>query len=413
MAIEVLHADCAGLDVHKKTVVACALHVRPGGTTTKKTQTFGTTLDELERLRDWLRDAGCTHVAMEATGVYWKPIHNVLEAHFTLAVGNAEHIKALRGRKTDVKDAEWIATLLAHGLMPASFIPDRAQRELRELTRFRTALIRDRARMVNRLQKTLEGANIKLGTVLTDVVGASGQRILDALLRGDSDLEAVVELADPRILRTKRVALERALLGRLAGRLQFLVGQQLQQIRLLDEQLGSCDARIQEELAPFADELARLDAIPGIGVRNAQVILAELGTDLGRFATARDLAAWAGLCPAQQTSAGKRKRAGTRKGNPWLRQAMIEAGWAAGRSKRTYLGEQFRRLAGRLGPKRAVVAVGHSILTIVYYLLTRGTTYQDLGVDYLPARQQAAQRQRAIKRLEALGYQVQLTPVAA
>jgi transposase len=413
MAIELLHPDCAGLDVHKKTVVACVLHARPGGATTKTTRTFGTTLDELERLRAWLQDEGCTHVAMEATGVYWKPVHNVLETHLSVVVGNAEHIKALRGRKTDVKDAEWIATLLAHGLMPASFIPDRAQRELRELTRFRTALIRDRARVVNRLQKTLEGANIKLGAVLTDIVGASGQRILDALLRGDSDLEAIVELADPRILRSKREALERALLGRLEGRLAFLVGQELQQVRMLDEQIAACDAKIAEEVAPFADELARLDAIPGIGMRTAQVIVAELGTDLRRFATARDLAAWAGLCPAQQTSAGKRKRAGTRKGNPWLRQAMVEAGWAASRKKDSYLAEQFRRLRGRLGRKRAVVAVGHSILTIVYHLLTRATSYEDLGLDYLPERQKAAQRKRAIHRLEAMGYHVQLTPAAA
>ena len=272
MAIEVVYPDCAGLDVHKKTVVACVLHTLSGGAVTKKTRTFGATLDELERLRDWLREEGCTHVGMEATGVYWKPVHNVLEVDFTLVVGNAEHMRGLRGRKTDVKDAEWIATLLAHGLLPGSFIPDRAQRELRELTRYRTAVIRDRARVVNRLQKTLEGANIKLGAVLTDIVGASGQRILDALLRGDSDLETVVELADVRILRRKRTEREQALLGRLEGKLAFLVGQELQQIRMLDEQIATCDTQIAEEMRPFADELARLDAIPGVGTRNAQVI---------------------------------------------------------------------------------------------------------------------------------------------
>jgi transposase len=319
----------------------------------------------------------------------------------------------LKGRKTDVKDAEWIATLLAHGLLPASFIPEQAQRELRELTRFRTAVIRDRARVVNRLQKTLEGANIKLGAVLTDLVGASGQRILDALLRGDSDLEAVVELADVRILRSKRQALEQALLGRLEGRLAFLVGQQLQQIRMLDEQIAACDQQIAEEMAPFADELARLDAIPGVGLRNAQVIVAEIGIDLSRFPTARHLVAWAGICPANKTSGGKRQRAGTRRGNPWLRQALIEAGWAAGRTKQSYLGEQFRRLCGRLGRKRAVIAVGHSILTIGYALLTRGTTYADLGVDYLTERDQADQRRRAVRALEAMGYDVHLTPLAA
>lgn len=413
MGLEVLHPDCAGLDVHKKTIVACVLHSRPGGVVSKQTRTFGATLDELERLRDWLHEAGCTHVGMEATGVYWKPVHNVLEGHCELVVANAEHIKVLKGRKTDVKDAEWIATLLAHGLLPASFIPDRAQRELRELTRFRTALIRDRARVVNRLQKTLEGANIKLGAVLTDIVGASGQRILDALLRGESDLEAVVELADPRILRAKRRELERALLGRLEGPLAFLVGQELQQVRMVDEQIEACDREIAERMRPFADELERLDEIPGIGLRTAQVIVAELGTDVSRFPSARELAAWAGLCPANKTSGGKRQRAGTRKGNPWLRQALVEAGWAAGRAKRSYLGEQFRRFCGRLGGKRAVVAVGHSILTIVYFLLARGTRYEDLGVDYLPARQKAERERRAVKQLEALGHQVILKPKAA
>jgi transposase len=413
MGLDVLHADCAGLDVHKKTIVACVLHALSSGATSKQTRSFGATLDELERLRDWLQQEGCTHVGMEATGVYWKPVHNVLEGHFTLLVANAEHIKVLKGRKTDVKDAEWIATLLAHGLLPASFIPERAQRELRELTRFRTAVIRDRARVVNRLQKTLEGANIKLGAVLTDLVGASGQRILDALLRGDSDLEAVVELADVRILRSKRQALEQALLGRLEGRLAFLVGQQLQQIRMLDEQIAACDQQIAEEMAPFADELARLDAIPGVGLRNAQVIVAEIGTDLSRFPTARHLVAWAGICPANKTSGGKRQRAGTRRGNPWLRQALIEAGWAAGRTKQSYLGEQFRRLCGRLGRRRAVIAVGHSILTIAYALLTRGTTYDDLGVDYLTERDQADQRRRAVRALEAMGYDVHLTHLAA
>jgi transposase len=411
--MEVLYPDCAGLDVHKKTVVACVMHSVPGGAVGKNTRTFGTTLDELEKLRDWLHEEGCTHVAMEATGVYWKPVHNVLEDSFTLLVGNAEHMHALRGRKTDVKDAEWIATLLRHGLIAASFIPDRAQRELRELTRFRTSIIRDRARVVNRLQKTLEGANIKLGAVLTDIVGASGQRILGALLRGDMDPEAMAELADPRILRTKRDDLERALLGRLEGRLAFLVRQQLQQIHMLDEQIAACDHQIAEEMAPFAEELARLDEIPGVGIRTAQVIVAEIGTDLSRFPSARELAAWAGICPANKASGGKRQRASTRKGNPWLRQALIEAGWAAGRKKNSHLGEQYRRLCARLGRKRAVVAMGHQLLVIIYFMLIRGTSYQDLGVEYLPARQKAEQRKRAIRRLQALGYEVHLTPVAA
>jgi transposase len=371
-------------------------------------------LDDLERLRDWLQAEGCTHVAMEATGVYWKPVHNVLEEHFTVVIANAEHVRAVPGRKTDVKDAEWIATLLRHGLVAPSFIPDRAQRELRELTRFRTALIRDRARMVNRLQKTLEGANVKLAAVLTDVVGASGQRILQALLRGDSDPEAMAELADPRVLRTKRDALERALLGRLEGPLHFLVGQQLGQIQMLDGQIDACDQAIAELMRPFAAEIERLDAIPGVGTRTAQVIIAEIGTDLdSHFPSVRHLAAWAGICPANKASGGKRRRAPTRKGNPWLRQALVESGWAAGRSKKSYLGRKFHQLCARLGRKRAVVALGHEILIIIFHLLTRGTTYQDLGPDYLPERERTAVRRRAINALERLGYTVQISPTQA
>ena len=412
--MEVMHPDCAGLDVHKKTVVACVMHSVAGSAAAKQTRTFGTMLNELEELRDWLRKEGCTHVAMEATGVYWKPVHNVLEEHFTVLIANAEHIQAVPGRKTDVKDAEWIATLLRHGLVAASFIPDRAQRELRELTRFRTSLIRDRARMVLRLQKTLEGANIKLAAVLTDVVGASGQRILQALLRGDSDPGEMAELADPRILNTKRDALERALLGRLEGPLHFLVGQQLRQIQTFDEHIAACDAAVAELMRPFADEIERLDAIPGVGTRTAQVMIAEMGADLlSHFPSVRHLAAWAGICPANKESGGKRRRARTRKGNPWLRQALVEAGWAAGRSKKSYLGRKFQRLCGRLGRKRAVLAMGHEILIIAFYLLTQRTTYHDLGLDYLPDRERTNARQRAIRQLENLGYTVQITPKPA
>jgi len=410
-AMEVLYEHCAGLDVHKRTVVACVLHSAAGGVTVQRTRTFSTMLPGLEALRDWLRAEGCLAVAMEATGVYWKPVYNVLEEQgLELVVANAEHIKAVPGRKTDVADAHWIASLLRHGLLRASFIPDRPQRELRELTRFRTALVRDRARMVNRLQKTLAGANLKLAAVLTDITGASGTRILTALLRGEEDAVALADLADVRVQRTKRPALQEALLGRLTGLLRFVVARQLEQITSLDGEIAACDAAVAEALAPHAAVLARLDAIPGIGPRTAEVIVAELGTDLGRFPSAKQLAAWAGLAPGNKASGGKQRPARSRRGNPWLKAALTEAAWAAGRSKTSYLGSQYRRFAARTGRKRAVVAVAHTLLTIIYHMLTRGTDYTDLGGDYFDQRARAAVTRRLVGRLEALGHAVTLHP---
>jgi len=333
--MEVLHACCAGLDVHKKSVVACALRSAPGGSAVQVTRTFGTMTAELQELARWLAEQGCTHVAMEATGAYWKPVYNVLElGGFELLVANAEHLQAVPGRKTDVKDAEWIATLLRHGLLRASFIPNRDQRDLRELTRYRTQLIHTRASEVNRLQKTLEAANIKLAAVLTDVTGVSGQRILDALVQGRTDPEQLADLAHWRAQK-KRAELEQAVVGRLEGALRFVVWQQLKHLRELDELIAECDREVAERLRPFGPELARLRTIPGVGPRTAEVILAELGPDLSRFLTARHLAAWAGVCPGNKASGGKRRAARSRKGNPWLKAALTEAAWAASHS-RTY-----------------------------------------------------------------------------
>jgi transposase len=410
--MEVQHDQCAGLDVHKRSVTACVLRSREGGEVEREVRTFGTMTRDLQALGDWLAAWGCTHVAMEATGAYWKPVYNVLEERFTLVVVNAEHVHAIAGRKTDVKDAEWIATLLRHGLLRGSFIPDRAQRDLRELTRYRTALIRERAREINRLQKTLEAANIKLAAVLTDVTGISGQRILEALTAGETDPEHLADLAHWR-LQKKRAALEQAVVGRLEGALRFVVQQQLVHLRALDRQTDECDEEVARLLHPFGDELARLQTVDGLGPRTAQVLLAEIGVDMGRFPTHRHLAAWAGMCPGNRESGGKRQPARTRRGSPWLRAALAEAAWAAGRCKRGYLAAQFRRLAARRGRKRAVVAVGHSILVIVYYLLSRKTTYQDLGNTYLDARGESAVRHRAVRRLEALGYHVHLERRAA
>lgn len=408
--MESLYERCAGLDVHKKTVVACVLRSGPGGALVTVTQTFSTMTAELGLLARWLAEQGCTIVALEATGAYWKPVYNVLElGGFELVVANAEHLRAVPGRKTDVKDAEWIATLLRHGLLRASFIPDREQRELRELTRYRTALIRERAREVNRLQKTLEAANIKLAAVLTDVTGVSGRTILEALLAGRSDPSELADLAHWRVQR-KRAALEQAVVGQLAGTLRFVVRQQLRHLDELERQIEACDAEVAECLRPFSAELARIRTIPGMGPRTAEVILAEIGADLRRFPTAGHLAAWAGVAPGNKASGGKRQPARARKGSPWLRAALAEAAWAASHCKQGYLPAQYRRLAARRGRKRAIVAVAHSIVVILYQLLTRGTDFEDLGGLYFDQRDQDRVRRRAVDRLVALGYEVELRP---
>ncbi len=408
--MDVVHERCAGLDVHKKTVVACVLRSAAKGVIDQEVRTFGTMTADLEALREWLVECGCTHVAMEATGVYWKPVYNILEQSeaLTLLVINAQHLKTVPGRKTDVKDAEWIANLLRHGLLRASFIPDRHQRELRELVRYRTALIHQRAAEVNRLQKTLEGANIKLAAVLSDVTGVSGQRILEALLEGESDPQQLAELAHHRVLKYKREALEQAVVGRLSDVLRFVVQQQLQHLHDLEAQIAACDARVEDLLRPFDAELERLHSITGVGPRTAQIILVEVGMAIERFPTARHVAAWAGMCPGNRQSGGKRQQARTRKGSPWLRAALAEAAWAASKSRDAYLPALFRRVSARRGKKRAIVAVGHSILVTAYYLLTRGAMYQDLGETYFDERDRQNVVRRSIRRLQGLGYTVHL-----
>jgi transposase len=409
--MEVVHARCAGLDVHKKSVVACVLRSEVDGRVTRVTRTFGTMTDELEALAVWLGEQAVTAVVMEATGVYWKPVYNVLERceGLTVLVGNAQYLKGVPGRKTDVKDAEWLAQLLRHGLVRASFIPSREQRELRELTRYRTALIHERASEVNRLQKTLEGANIKLAAVITDVTGVSGQQILDALINGEDDPAKLADLAHGRIQK-KREALERSLVGQLSPVLRFVVQRQLRHIHDLDDLIAECDAEVEQRMLPFADEMARLDEIPGVGIRTAQVILAELGVDMTRFPTAQHAASWAGLCPGNNASGGKRRTAHTRKGSPWLRAALCESAWAAGRCRDGYLPTQFRRLAARRGRKRAVVAVGHTILVIAYHLIANGTSYRDLGATHLDLRDAERVKRRSVQRLRTLGFEVTLTP---
>ena len=406
-AVDVVYARCCGLDIHKRLVVACLITPGQGTAPQKEIRTFGTMTDDLLALGDWLAGAGCTHVAMESTGVYWKPIYNLLEGSFELLLVNARHIKAVPGRKTDVRDCEWIADLLRHGLLRASFVPDREQRELRELTRYRTALVRERSSEANRLAKTLEGANIKLGAVATDILGKSGREILTELVAGATDPAALADLARGR-MRSKIPDLERALVGRFGTHHRFLVAQHLSHIDYLDEVIAHLSAEIAERVRPFEDELVRLDTINGVGRMTAEVIVAELGTDMRRFPSDRHAASWAALCPGNHESAGKRQSGKTRKGNRYLRTALVEAAQAAGRSRNTYLGAQYHRLAARRGKKKAAVAVAHSILVISYHLLKDGTDFHDLGGDYFDRRDKDALERRLISRLEALGNKVTL-----
>jgi transposase len=410
--MDVVYPRCCGLDIHKRMVVACLMLPGPGGGRRKEVRTFGTMTDDLLGLVDWLAAAGCTHVAMESTGSYWKPVWNLLEGGFELLLVNAQHIKAVPGRKTDVRDCEWIANLLRHGLLKPSFVPDRPQRELRELTRYRTTLIRERTAEVNRLQKTLEGANIKLASVATDILGASGRGMLEALVAGSADAAAMAGLARGR-LREKLPALVRALAGRFEAHQRFLVAEQLAHVDYLDEAIERVSAEVRGRLRPFEAAVERLDTIPGVGRRTAEVLVAEVGTDLGRFPTAAHLASWAGLCPGQHESAGKRHSGKTRKGNRWLRAALVEAAQAASRARNSYLAAQYRRLAARRGRKRAAVAVAHTILTIAYALLRHPGAYQDLGPHYFDERDRQAVERRCVRRLEALGFKVTLEPDAA
>jgi transposase len=410
--MDVVHPCCCGLDVHKKTVVACVL--TPGATShpIMQVRTFGTMTDELLGLADWLAAHAVTHVAMEATGAYWKPLWNLLEDRFQLLLVNARHVKAVPGRKTDVKDAQWLAELLRHGLLRPSFVPDRAQRELRELTRYRTALVQERAAEAARLQKVLEGANLKLGDVASNVLGVSARQMLQQLVAGDSDPAVLAELARGR-LRAKIPQLVRALTGRIAAHQRFLLAQQLAHLAFLDEAIEHVSGEIAERVGPVEPAVAHLDTIPGVGRRTAEILVAEIGTDMGRFPSAAHLASWAGMCPGSDESAGKRRSGKTRSGSSWLRQALVEAAQAAGRTKDTYLAAQHRRLATRRGKKKAVVAVGHTILVVAYHLLIRERDYEDLGEAYFDQHERAAVQRRLVRRLEALGYAVQLEPRVA
>jgi transposase len=402
--MEVLHARCCGIDVHKETLVAC-LRVQDGRRARKEVRTFGTTSAEVLHLQTWLTNTACTHVAMESTGVYWQPVFTVLEATVTVVLANAHHIKAVPGRKTDVRDCEWLADLLAHGLIRASFIPPADIRTLRELTRHRKRLIRDRVTTTNRIHKLLETAHLKLASVVSDILGVTGRAILRALAAGDTDPARLAALGRARLARKTGVLTE-ALRGRFTPHHAFLLSQLLAQLDQLTTLIDACDAEVARVSHPMAAHLERLQTIVGVGTRSAQVIISEIGTDMTRFASSAHLASWARLCPGTHESAGKRRPTGTGPGNNWLRTTLLESAWAASHSRASYLQAQYRRIAKRRGPKRAAIAVAHTILVIAFHILRDQVPFRDLGADYFDRLDVGRQKQYHLRRLAALGCDV-------
>jgi transposase len=401
--MKVVFERCAGLDVHKKSVVACVL--TPEG---KEVKSFGALTAELHKLADWLESHGVVDLAMESTGVYWQPVHNVLEERgLRPIVVNAQHIKAVPGRKTDVKDAEWIAECMQVGLLRGSFIPERSQRELRELVRHRRNLIQERSQTVNRMEKLLEGANIKLSSVISDLTGATGRALLEALAAGEVEPEALAQLRRGN-LRATEAEMKAALQGVMRDHQRFLLQSLLRQVAFLEEEISALDAEVAERTAPFEELLQRIDAIPGIGRRGAEDIMAEVGFKLDSFPSARHLASWARLCPGSHESAGKRKPVRTGHANHWLRAALTQAAHAAARKKASYFQVLYHRLAARRGKKRAVLALAHAILVVIYHMVTTGRPYSDLGPHHFDQRDEKRLRHRLVHRLEGLGYKVSL-----
>lgn len=407
--MEVIHARCAGLDVHKDTVVA-TVRIAHGSKVERQARTFATTTGALLELTDWLEGHDVTHVAMEATGVYWKPVWHVLEGGFDLVLANAAHIKNVPGRKTDVNDAEWIADLLAHGLIRGSFVPPAQIAEMRDLTRTRKQLVRERSRHVQRIQKVLEDANVKLASVVSDVLGVSGRAILEALVRGESNPEVLAELASQR-LKASRQVLVQALRGRVTPHHRFMLQVHLKQIDSLDSTIGVLEERARQVLDPFRDLIERLQTLPGVSELTAQTILAEIGTQMERFPTADHVVSWAGLSPRNEESAGKRRSNRIRKGG-WLKTALVQSAWSVVRKRDGHLYAKFLRIKSRRGGKKAVVAIASSILIAAYHMIQRGTTFHDLGTDYYHTRTRSERAHHLVRRLRTLGYEVDLRAVA-
>jgi transposase len=410
--MEVLYPHCAGLDVHKDTVVACLRHMVEGKVTTE-VKTFKTTTQELMGLSEWLSSQSITHIAMEATGVYWKPVWHILsDGEFELVLANATHVKNVPGRKTDVNDATWLADLIAHGLIRASFVPGEPTQQMRDLLRTRKQFMRERSGHTQRIQKTLEDANIKLDSVITDIVGLSGRRIIEALIAGQTDPLTLAALADGRIHATK-AELEAALRGRVTPHHRFMLRIHLKHLDALDATIAAIDKEIDGNVEPFRVAIEMLTSIPGISTLSAEVIVAEIGIDMSRFKTEGHLISWAGLCPRNDESAGKRRSNRMKKGAPWLKTTLIQCAWAATRTKESYLKAQFLQIRSRRGPKKAIGAVAASILTAAYNMLKNGTLYQDLGANHFNNRNKGKQVLRMINRLQSLGFAVQITPIAA
>jgi transposase len=412
IAMDTIFENVAGLDVHQKTIVACVRTIQPqGGHIAEEVLTFGTMTGDLLRLCDWLVKKGVTHVAMESTGVLWRPVWNILDGgQFELLLVNPRALKRVPGRKSDVSDSQWIAQLLQCGLLRSSFVPSRPQRELRELTRQRTQLTREQTRIVNRIHKTLEDANIKLGAVASDIRGKSGRAILESLVAGERNPTLLADLAKGS-LRGKIPQLKEALRGQLTEHHVFLLQSMLGHLNYLEQEIAQYSQRIEVCMRPFLtpEQTRQLDLIPGVNQRTIENVIAELGTDMSRFPDEEHLSSWAGMCPGNEESAGKRIRRRTTKGDTWLRTALTEAAWAAGHSK-SYLGAQFRRIAARRGKKRALMAVGHTLLVIIYHMLKTGASYKDLGPDFFDKLKPEQYRRYLVKRLESLGFNVELKP---
>ena len=408
--MEVLHPRCCGLDVHKDTVVAC---VRLGidGKTVKEVRTFSTTTADLMALSQWLDENKCTHIAMESTGVYWKPVWHILaDGEFELVLANAAHIKGVPGRKSDVKDADWVSDLLAHGLIRASFVPDSPTQEMRTLMRTRKQLSREKARHILRIQKTLEDANIKLDSVISDLMGVSGRKMIEALIAGQRDPAKLARLADPRV-KASQETLRQALRGRVTRQHRFLLRLHLDQIDGLDAAIAKIDREVEAAIAPFRTAVEQISSVPGVKKLAALQIISEIGTDMSRFPNDANLVSWACICPRSDESAGKRRSTRIRKGSPWLKTALVQSAHSVVRMKGTYFQALFHRIRSRRGVKKAIVAVAASILTAIYHMLKDGTMFQDLGADHFDRRTKEQQKNRLVKRLAELGYAVEVAPL--